>query len=154
MIRLFAKIGMIKTILLILLIYIFFIIYIAFFKYNIYSDLISDNYYEEEIRYQKIINDKINVKNLKNNVNLKLNKYGIILKFPKPFNNKNIIGELSIIRFSDKKKDIYDKLILNNKNEYFISSKKFKNGLYQLKLKWIYNKYKSYFIEKTIIWKN
>lgn len=155
MIRIFSKkIDLIQTVLLLLIIYILFIIYIAFIKFNIYSDLISDHYYEEEIKYQKIIDDKINVKKLSNNIIVKLNICGIILRFPKTFNYINTIGELSLIRFSDKKKDIYQKIKLNSKNEHIIPSKKLINGLYKLKLKWIYNNYKSFFIEKTIIWKS
>lgn len=154
MIKKYLKIGLIQIVLLILLIYIYFIIHIAFIKGNIYSDLIADDYYKEEILYQKVIDNKINTKILKNKIILKLNKYGIILIFPKLFNYKNIIGELFLIRFSDKTKDIYEIIKLNNKNEYFISSKKLKNGLYKLKLKWTYNKYKNYFIEKIILWKS
>lgn len=152
--RIYSKIGIIQTTLLILLLYILFIIYIAFIRFNIYSDLISDHYYEEEILYQKIIDYKNNVKQLRKNIILKLDKSGIIVRFPKPFNYDNITGELFLIRFSDKTNDIYQRIQLNNKNEHFIFAKKLKSGLYKLQLKWIYNKKISYFIEKTIKWKN
>lgn len=152
--KLYSKINIIQTVILIIIIYILFIIYIAFIKFNISSDLISEHYYKEEIQYQKIIHDKINAKPFFNKIIIKFTKDGMKIIFPQPFHSKNIIGELVLIRFSDRKQDIYQKIKLNNENVHFISSTKLKNGLYKLQLKWIDKKDISYCIEKTIIWNN
>ena len=49
-----------------------FISYIAFIKPSKISQLVSNKYYEAEIKYQKVINEK------KNAINLKLHKVEII----------------------------------------------------------------------------
>lgn len=134
--------------------YMIFILYIAFLKNNLCNDLISENYYNEEIMYQKTIDEKENANNLINKVKLNTNKKdGIHITFPYKFNIKNTSGKVFLIRFSDKKKDIYEKLFLNKKNEHIILSKYLINGLYKIKIYWKYNE-KNFLIEKNFLWKN
>lgn len=137
-----------------ILIYTFFILYIALFKRNLANELISENYYLEEMEYEKVIHQKNNANNLLKTVKLDTSKKdGIHLKFPKIFNFKNTNGKISLIRYSNKKQDIYQKLSLKKNNEHIISSKYLISGLYKIKVYWTYSK-KQFLIEKNILWKN
>lgn len=139
-------------ILLILVNYMIFVIYIAFFKKNISSELISKNYYEEEIKYQEVINEKKNANILLKKVKIEIISDGIQIKFPLPFTFKNIIGEYTLLRLSNKKLDLRKRLFLNKYSEKLISYKNLMEGLYNFKLRWYYNG-KNYLIEKMIVWK-
>lgn len=136
-----------------LFIYIIFIVYIAFIKNNISSQLISDNYYKDEINYQKIINYKNNVKNLTKKVKINFINNGILILFPYNLKNEIIKVKCNIIRFSDKNLDINKYFILNNNNKIFINGKILIKGEYMINLEWIY-KNKGFFLEKKFIYKN
>lgn len=144
----------ITIIFIIIFFYTSFILYIAFVKTNLSNELISNNYYNEEMEYQKIIYQKNNANNLIEKVKLDISKIdGIHLKFPKKFNYKNTRGKILLIRFSDKKKDVYQPLSLNKKNEHIISSNYLISGLYKIKVYWIYNNKNNFLIEKNFLWK-
>lgn len=136
---------------LIMLFFIIFVIYIAFFFPNINSQLISNKYYEEEIKYQEVIDEKINFNRLPNHKKLKLiiNEYGILIFFPE----KEIIeGLVYLVRFSSKELDIKNKFNFCRKNsdkKLFFSKKKLKKGFYKIIIRWKSNN-KKYFFEKNL----
>ncbi|WP_185872414.1 cytochrome C oxidase Cbb3 [Blattabacterium cuenoti] len=138
-----------------LVIFIIFIIYIAFFFPYAKSQLVSDRYYEEEIKYQDIINEKKNVLKLPKNKKIKISilSSGIIIQFPSI--NENFYGFFTLFRSSSKDLDItkYFKILENSEKTLFIPKKFLKRGYYKLIIRWKTDKIKKYFIEKEIYWK-
>lgn len=97
-------------------------------------DLVTEQYYEEELIYQNEINAYKRTKLLKNIPIYIITKKGINIQFPKEF----IPSKVNIVLQHPYKKklDIQLFLILNSKNNILISSKYLKPSLYLLKIKW------------------
>lgn len=115
------------------------------------SDLVSDNYYEEELEYQKIIDAKHNAARLKELPKYKATSYGIEISFPedvKPDANKiNFV----LFRTEDSNLDVKKEITLNN-HKFIIPGKVISKGSYTLKIKWTESK-KPYQVDYDIVWK-
>ena len=100
-------------------------------------DLVTENYYEEELIFQKEIDAQNNANKLKNPPVLKLTNKGVVLIFNKDL--KNIKGEVLFRHPSKKEKDIKTKLILSTENEMTIPASVLDKSLYEVKINWIHN---------------
>ncbi|AWU40469.1 cytochrome C oxidase Cbb3 [Blattabacterium punctulatus] len=131
--------------------FIIFIIYIAFFFPHVGSQLISDRYYEEELKYQEIINEKKNVLKLPNKIKIFILSSGIRIIFPEVLDN--IHGFFTLLRFSSKYLDVTRsfKIFRSSSKTLFIPKKKLKKGCYKLIIRWKSDK-KKYFFEKNLFW--
>ncbi|WP_185871280.1 FixH family protein [Blattabacterium cuenoti] len=134
-----------------LITFITFIIYIAFFFPNVESQLVSDKYYEEEIKYQEIINEKKNFSNLSKKIKIIPIKYSGI-RIMIPYDKNDIYGYFTLFRSSSKDLDVtkYFK-ISKSSNVLFIPKKLLKRGSYKLIIRWKSNE-KKYLFEKNIFW--
>ena len=135
--------------------FITFIVYIAFFFPNVESQLVSDKYYEEEIKYQEIINEKKNVSTLPKKIKIiPIKSSGVRIMIPYDNNDDNniICGYFTLFRSSSKDLDVtkYFK-ISKDSNVLFIPKKFLKKGLYKLIIRWKSNE-KKYLFEKNIFW--
>ncbi|WP_185864652.1 FixH family protein [Blattabacterium cuenoti] len=139
-----------------LITFMIFIIYIAFFFPNVESQLVSDRYYEEEIKYQDTINEKKNVLNLDKKVEIIVNNNGIkiIIPYDNKISNDNIIhGYFTLFRSSSKDLDVTRHFKISKySNVLFIPKKMMKKGCYKIIIKWKYHT-KKYLFEKNIFWK-
>ncbi|AWU43809.1 cytochrome C oxidase Cbb3 [Blattabacterium sp. (Cryptocercus kyebangensis)] len=131
--------------------FIIFIIYIAFFFPHVGSQLVSDRYYEEEMRYQEIINEKKNVLKLPNKIKIFILSSGIKIIFPEVLDN--IHGFFTLFRFSSKYLDFTRsfKIFKSSSKILFIPKKILKKGFYKLIIRWESDK-KKYFFEKDLFW--
>ncbi|ACY40421.1 hypothetical protein BLBBGE_413 [Blattabacterium sp. (Blattella germanica) str. Bge] len=134
-----------------LVFFIIFIIYIAFFFPHVGSQLVSDRYYEEEMKYQEIINEKKNVLELPKKIKISILSSGVEILFP-PIND-NFYGFFTLFRSSSKDLDLTKsfKILKSSKKILFIPKKFLKKGYYKLIIRW--KSGKKYFFEKDIIWK-
>lgn len=115
------------------------------------ADLVSDNYYEEELEYQKIIDAKHNAAKLKQLPTQKLTTNGIEITFP-----ENIVVDGNKVNFvlfrtEDSNLDVKKEITLHH-NYFIIPSKVISKGSYTLKLRWTENK-KPYQVDYDIVWK-
>ncbi|WP_341653211.1 FixH family protein [Blattabacterium cuenoti] len=133
-----------------LVFFIIFITYIAFFFPHVGSQLVSDRYYEEEIKYQEIINEKKNVSKLPIKIKVFILNSGIKIIFP-PVNN-DIHGFFTLFRSSSKDLDCTKSfnLLKNSKKILLIPKKFLKKGYYKLIIRWKTDK--KFFFEKDIFW--
>ncbi|AER40460.1 MAG: FixH family protein [Flavobacteriales bacterium] len=140
-----------KGIVLSLVLFIIFIIYIAFFFPHVESELVSDRYYEEEMRYQEIINEKKNVSKLPNKIQIVLLSSGIRITFPKILDN--IHGFFTLLRSSSKDLDVRQSFNIwkDSKKVLFIPKSFLKRGYYKLIIRWESDR-KRYFFEKDLFW--
>ncbi|WP_185858720.1 FixH family protein [Blattabacterium cuenoti] len=132
-------------------IFIIFIIYISLFFPHEKSELVSDRYYEEEIKYQEIINEKKNGSTLPKKIKIFIFYSGIQIIFPSMKSNSN--GFITLFRFSSKDLDIKRSFeILKDSNKTLFIPKKFlRKGYYKIIIRWKSDK--KYFFEKDIYWK-
>ena len=112
------------------------------------KDLVSENYYEEEIKYQHIIDESANTASLSSAPVINRNKNMVYITFPEEFTNEKTDGEWVLYYAADKSKDIQGKLnVINGK--YSIELPDFATGTYQLKLNWRAAE-KNYYFEEAI----
>ncbi|WP_185862890.1 FixH family protein [Blattabacterium cuenoti] len=134
-----------------LVIFIIFITYIAFFFPHVGSELVSDKYYEEEMRYQEIINEKKNVLKLPNKIKIFILSSGIKIIFPPILDN--IHGFFTLFRSSSKDLDITKsfKMFRSSSKILFIPKTLLKKGYYKLIIRWKSGE-KRFFFEKDLFW--
>lgn len=111
-------------------------------------ELVSKDYYAQELKFQDKINAINNEKSLPNSINHSLNGKTIILSVDSTLLSKDFEGTVNFFRPSDSSKDI--KLKLNfNKLEQIIDGTKLVHGAYKMQLTWVSNN-KNYFKEEVI----
>ena len=115
------------------------------------ADMISDNYYEEELKYQDVIDAKENAAQLKEIPAYKATANGMEITFPESIKADDNKVEFILFRTEDSNLDIKKELNLEN-HKFVIPNKVVFPGSYTLKLKWTENK-KPYQVDYDILWK-
>ncbi|MBP7320259.1 MAG: FixH family protein [Lachnospiraceae bacterium] len=115
------------------------------------ADMISDNYYEEELKYQDVIDAKENAAQLKEIPAYKATANGMEITFPESIKADDNKVEFILFRTEDSNLDIKKELNLEN-HKFVIPKKVVFPGSYTLKLKWTENK-KPYQVDYDILWK-
>ncbi len=115
------------------------------------SELITDNYYQEELMYQQVIDAKNRAAALEEIPSVQLQSSGIEISFPEDINNDNAHFSFYLYRTDDKNLDVQQKFQLNA-NRYTIPSAVLRRGSYTLKLSWDKGG-ESYQVDYDIQWK-
>ena len=138
----------------ILLIYLSFILMIGFLVYRStqeHLDLVSEDYYDKEVKYQRQINDMQNTLALnekpytvynKNNGNVKI-------KFPEAIKASLVEGDVNFFKPDNASLDFSVKINLNENNIQNINSKNLIHGSWKVKTSWTINNI-SYYQEENI----
>ena len=116
------------------------------------SELISDNYYHDELTYQDVINAKNNADKLSEKPIYKQTSEGIAIIFPENNAPENSKVNIELFRTEDSNLDVKKELTLNEKNEIIIPATVINKGSYTLKVKWNKNK-TPYQIDYDVQWK-
>lgn len=116
------------------------------------SELVSDNYYEEELQFQNVIDAKGNADALPIKPVYTQTKAGIRLAFPKEISPENGVVSFVLYRTDDANFDVSNKEKLNITRSIFIPAKILKAGSYTLKVKWKQNK-KDFQQDYALQWK-
>lgn len=122
----------------ILITYLAFVFGILFLVYKANQekfDLVTDNYYDAELKYQDVINQKQRVAELSALPVISHSTNSVTIQMPQEFLNKNLNGELYLYRPSDAAKDIRKKFSTQNASVR-ISLDKDLSGSYEVKLSW------------------
>lgn len=117
-------------------------------------DLVSDDYYQDEIYYQKEIDAANNAMNLLEKPQIFVDKeVGIEIQFPKEFSSINTMGRFQLYRPNSKMLDINkNTLDFEMGNKIIIPKKVLEIGNYILKLYWEKNNI-NYKMEIPVEWK-
>ncbi len=101
-------------------------------------DLVTEDYYREELAYQQEINAQNNAN--KDITRLLLNKKakGLEIVFPKKLDPKKIQGTVSLYRPSNKQLDFDLPISLSN-NHLLIPDNRLLDGRWDIKVSWEYN---------------
>jgi hypothetical protein len=129
--------------------FVVFITSLVFRSFQQNCDLVHEDYYSKELKYQEQIEKQIKTRELKEGLAYEISKKELIIKFPKEFEQKIISGEILFFRPSDKNKDLKIKLEPHNGEQHF-PLKFFTKGLYKIKTDWQSDGIKFY-DEKSII---
>lgn len=116
------------------------------FRQNV--ELVSKDYYAQEIKFQDKINATNNEKNLTGSINHSVNGKQIILTIDSTLAAEDFQGTINFFRPSDSSKDFQVKMNFTN-NEQVINGNELIHGTYKLQLSWVSNK-TNYFKEEVI----
>lgn len=98
------------------------------------SALVSDNYYEQELTYQNVIDAKQDFADLQQNVTIKKEDEQILLCFPDTLNNKVIQTNFTFYNVANSKSDYQFKLLKNSEGIYRFKLSDFVPGSYRVKM--------------------
>jgi hypothetical protein len=111
--------------------------------------LVTENYYEKDLKYQNQI-DKLNrTAALEENVEIKFDGSAVEIIFPESFQNKRISGEVYFYRPSERKKDFKIPLTLTPDLKQIIPVTRIDKGFWRIKLNWNMEG-KEYYNERAI----
>lgn len=111
-------------------------------------DLVTEEYYKEELAYQKEIDAETNANNLSSKLNVRKTPEGLIVVFPENINPENIKGFVSLYRPSNKHLDFDLPISLSN-SHLLIPDKRLLDGRWDIKIEWEYLD-KPYMFKKSI----
>lgn len=111
-------------------------------------DLVSEDYYAQEIKFQDKIDAINNEKALEGSIHHSMNGNEITLMADSSILSNDFEGTIHFFRPSDSSKDFQLKLNFANKTQV-INSKQLIHGAYKLQLSWTSN-HKKYFKEEVI----
>jgi len=131
---------------------IFFTCFVAFmifmvvksFQQNI--DLVTENYYEQELKFQQQIDKITNAKALDAPVAVKFENDGLTITFPEL---DDIQGEIQVFRPSDAQFDLIRKIDLDGHSRQSISTASIPAGFYRVKINWSSGD-KEFYSEETV----
>jgi len=136
-----------------------FICFIAFILYFVIAmntnkkydhDLVTEDYYKEELEYQNDIDKQNNAKALSENISYSKTAEGIVIQFPKDIDTKKITGNVFLYRPSNKQLDFETSISLSN-SYLLIPDNSLVDGRWNIKIDWQYNG-KSYLFKETLIY--
>lgn len=112
-------------------------------------DLVTDQYYEEELRFQDKIN-KINLaKTLADPLSWQVEEQGIMIHYPKEFSQNTLTGNIKLYCPSDNTKDRVF-LVKPQDGSQLIAASDLKSGRYYLQIDWQHDK-QAYWNEGVVV---
>jgi hypothetical protein len=137
-----------KGIALVLIIFVLGLAFLVYKTTEVESEMVTENYYEKELSYEKIIEGKRNINLLKEDVKIEVQTNEIAIIFPKELEASKIVGNILFYRPSDTKKDRTVPIQLAN-NVQLVDIKNFTTGNYQVQITFSEGE-KEYYFEKNI----
>lgn len=119
-----------------------FIIFILSFVYKVTflpeydHHLVSEEYYKDELNYQKEINEENKGVALKENIKISKDSLGLTIAFPSEFEPSKISGTISFMRLSNDKIDFSIPIKLSS-NTYLVEDKSLVPGRWDVKIEWL-----------------
>ncbi|MFH1196264.1 MAG: FixH family protein [bacterium] len=133
--------------------YILFIVVVLImvaFSFTKEVNLVTDDYYEKEIKYQEQIEKLENTEQLAEKPEIKIVNRQIEVIFPSVFNPFDVSGDIHFYRPADNKNDRTVELNLDGNSIQKIPIENMARGLWKIKIDWL-AKDKKYYLEKIVI---
>lgn len=138
----------------IVLAFIGFIGFILYFVFIVITDrkaehhLVTDEYYQEELAFQKEIDAEENAREFANQFEYEVTDDGLLISIPEALRNQNTQGVVSLYRPSNKHLDFNLSISLSN-SHLLIPDKRLLGGRWDIKIRWNYDE-KDYLVRKKI----
>jgi hypothetical protein len=117
-------------------------------KHNV--DLVTEDYYGEELRYQEKIDQRSRAEALSGPIRFELADNTIHIRFPDEFTGKEITGEVLLYYPADSKRDVRSP-IRTNANAMALRIPDTRSGMHILQVKWTADQQTYYFEENLFI---
>lgn len=109
----------------------------VFFAMNQKFDLVTENYYDKEIKYQEQIDKQQRTNSLKEKTEIQLMSDIVKIKFPNLPDKNNPKNSIILYRPSDVSKDIKLTIIPDSLKYQVIPIRELTKGLWKIKLNWV-----------------
>ena len=133
-----------------MLVYVTFVAGIGFLVFKASSqkfDLVTKDYYEQELKYQNVIDQSVNAAKLSAPVTVNKTDTKLQIGFPAEMKDKKKTIDFYLYYPADAKKD-FRKAIEINENDFVQALPSAMKGMYELKLSWEVEGVKYYFEKK------
>ncbi|RYZ49028.1 MAG: hypothetical protein EOO14_21265 [Chitinophagaceae bacterium] len=110
-------------------------LFLVFKASNQSYDLVTENYYEAELKYQDVIDQKDRVANLSSPPKIQHTVNSVSVQLPQEFTGRAVQGEVYLYRPSDASKDIRQQFSTTD-GFYKLQLEAELSGMYQVKLSW------------------
>ena len=121
--------------------------FLAFKANNEKFDLVTKDYYDQELKYQQVIDQAANSSRLSVPVSIERKEGELKISFPDEMKNKKKLVDFYLYYAADAKKDFRKSFELNE-NELAQALPAGMKGMYELKLSWEAEGVKYYFEQK------
>ncbi len=122
----------------------------VFFAFTQDVNLVRDDYYAEELKYETRIEQIKRTKNLANPLKVSVKGKGLKFSYPKNFKVGKIKGDVLLYRPSDRGSDIKFSILLDSLNQQNISTSQMIKGMWKAQVSWSAND-TTYFNEEIIM---
>jgi hypothetical protein len=126
------------------------IVFMVIMSVNQKVDLVSENYYDQEVAYQGRINEMNNANTLSEKVTTAFINNGIEITFPEEMKGKIVTGNVLFFRPSDKTKDFTLPVKLDDNAAQFVAGSNLQKGMYKLQIDWKADN-KNYYSEQVVV---
>lgn len=112
------------------------ILFLVFRTMNEKIDLVTPDYYRDELKFQEQIDRQSESAALNEQPGISVTEKNVIVRFPGTLAAENISGTIKFYRPSDESKDFTVNIQADSSGAQFVSPEKFVKGNYQAQLKW------------------
>lgn len=113
-------------------------------------DLVTEKYYEKELKYQEKIDASQNAKDLGEKIAFERTADGLIITFPKQLQGKNLEGKVFLYRPSDKQLD-FEVPLSKVQNYLLVPDNRLLDGRWNISIELKHEK-KDYFFKEEIVY--
>lgn len=117
-------------------VFVLFLIGNVVFSFFQRTDLVTEDYYKEELAYQETIHKAERVKRLDGKLDIAQGASTIAIQFPESVKGGKIVGDILLYRPSDAAADRKFKLTVNENNFHLIDTRQMAKGLWIMKMDW------------------
>ena len=138
-------------------IFIVLVLFIAFIGNLVYKssqvriDLVSENYYDKEIKYQEQIEREKNSMSLQHDIHIIKNPDFVEIVYPLDFVGSQITGNIQFFKPDDASQDYMLDIRSSDLNSQIINTRAFKSGWWEIKINWTYRNTDYYKTEKILL---
>ena len=112
------------------------ILVMVYVSMNREIDLVSDDYYQQELRHQDQIESTKRSNVLSEQPSVVVSNTTLTLKLPKEFAGGKTSGTLTFYRPADRKRDFTVPLKLDSAGAQLVSTSTLQRGLWRIKIRW------------------
>jgi hypothetical protein len=112
-------------------------------------DLVSADYYKQELAYTERMDAMSNANHLSNDIIVLQSDEVVLVEFPQECIGKDVKGTITMYCPSDSNQDAMESIKLSANGQHAFEVSQLKNGLYMVKVSWIMDG-KNYYKEQAI----
>jgi hypothetical protein len=118
--------------------FIIFILGMVFYMIGKTDALVSNDYYEQDVRYQQVIQAKENLQKLHSNIETIYQRENnrLLIKFPSQLNMQKAKGKIQCMKLSDATQDFSTDLQISPQNEQTITLPENRMGSWKIMIRW------------------